>query len=293
VYVGFFDESGTLEAGGYICLAGFVIREEKLPAFNDGWNAALARHGAPFLHTTDLVNFKREFKQWTPERRNALMADLMEVIHGAGRILAVGAVMSIEDYNKFSQKDRDRMHGPFFPLFQEVVRGAALEAYFEGPGTQVRMVYSQQQEFGPDATKLAEILQRLDRHRRIGPLTLANMRDVPMLQAADLLAYELRRYYSNLRNAPHVPMRWPLLQILLQQRVLGIRFIKLLPRWYMWLQLRPRWVFYPAMNVLTALVAIPAYFDMRRFGWLMRAPELPTNYERIVQELEAKENGDG
>lgn len=47
------------------------------------------------------------------------------------------------------------------------------------------------------------------------------------------------------------------------------------------------------MNVLTAVVVIPAYFDMRRFGWLMRAPELPANYERIVQELEAKENGDG
>jgi len=28
-------------------------------------------------------------------------------------------------------------------------------------------------------------------------------------------------------------------------------------------------------------------------SWLMRAPELPANYERIVQELEAKENGDG
>jgi hypothetical protein len=37
----FFDESGTLEAGGYICLGGFVIREDKLPPFNDAWNFAL------------------------------------------------------------------------------------------------------------------------------------------------------------------------------------------------------------------------------------------------------------
>jgi hypothetical protein len=272
MYVGFFDESGTLEAGGYICLAGFVIREDKLQGFNDAWNAALAKHGALFLHTTDLVNFKREFKSWTAKRRNELMADLMEVIHSVGRIVAVGAVMSIDDYNSFSHEDRDRMHGPFFPLFQEVIRGAALEAYFDNPGTQVRMIYSQQQEFGPDAAKLCAILQRVDRRRRIGPLTFANMREVPMLQAADLLAFELRRYYINLRKAPDVPMRWSLLQILLQQRVLRIRFIKLLPRWYMWLQLRPWWIFYPAMNLLTALVAIAAYFDMRRFGWLMRAP---------------------
>lgn len=45
----------------------------------------------------------------------------MEVIHGAGRIAAAGAGMSIDDYNLFSQKDRHRMHGPFFPLFQEVL----------------------------------------------------------------------------------------------------------------------------------------------------------------------------
>lgn len=291
MYVGFFDESGTQETGGYICLAGFVIKEEKLQEFNAAWNAALAKHGAPFLHTTDLANFKREFREWTPQRRNALMADLMEVIHQAGRIAAVGAVMSIDDYNSFSQKDRDRMHGPFFPLFQEVIQGAALEAYFDGPGTQVRMVYSKQQEFGPDAAKLAVILRRLDRHRRIGPLTFQNMRDVPMLQAADLLAFELRRYYVNLRNRPDLPMRWSLWQILMQQRVLGIRYIKLLPRWYMWLQLRPWWVFYPVMNIITALVAIPAYFDFRRFGWLMRAPELPAKIENIIQDLEEKENG--
>lgn len=282
----FFDESGTLEAGGYIALAGFVIRQDKVQAFNDAWNAALARHGAPWLHTTDLANYRREFRDWTPERRNALMADLMEVIHSAGRIAAVGAVMSVDDYNSFSQEDRDRMHGPFFPLFQEVLRGAALEAYFEPPGTQVRIVYSEQQEFGPDAAKLAEILRHLDRRGRLGDLTFADMRNVPMLQAADLLAFELRRYYVNLRKAPHIPMRWTLVQILLQQRILRIRYIKLLPRWYMWLQLRPSWVYYPVMNVLTALVAIPAYFDMRRFGWLMRSPDLPVHYEKIVQELE-------
>jgi hypothetical protein len=242
MFVAFFDESGTLEAGGYIALAGFVIREDKLEGFNDAWNAALARHGAPLLHTTDLANYRRQFRDWTPERRNALMADLMEVIHGMGRIAAVGAVMSIDDYNSMSQKDRDRMHGPFFPLFQEVLRGASLEAYFQPPGTQVRMVCSEQQEFGPEAAKLAEILRRLDPNGRMGELTFANMRNVPMLQAVDLLAFELRRYYVNLRKVPHVPMRWTLVQILLQQRILRIRYIKLLPPWYLWLQLRPWWV---------------------------------------------------
>ena len=122
-------------------------------------------------------------------------------------------------------------------------------------------------------------------------MTFANMREVQMLQAADLLAFELRRYYSNLRKAPDVPMRWPLQQILLQQRVLGIRFIKLLPRWYMWLQLRPWWIFHPAMNLLTALAAIAAFFDMRRLGWFIRAPELPPNYEQIVRDFEAQERG--
>jgi hypothetical protein len=58
MFVAYFDESGQLDAGGFVCLAGFVAPEEKWVAFDTTWNAALAKHGAPYLHTTDLANLR-------------------------------------------------------------------------------------------------------------------------------------------------------------------------------------------------------------------------------------------
>ena len=62
MFVAYFDESGQLEAGGYVCLAGFVAPADAWGAFNDTWNAALTRHRAPYLHTTHLANFKKVYK---------------------------------------------------------------------------------------------------------------------------------------------------------------------------------------------------------------------------------------
>jgi hypothetical protein len=50
-------------------LAGFVIREDKPWGFNDAWNADLPRQGAAWLNSADLVNFRREWRDWTPRRR--------------------------------------------------------------------------------------------------------------------------------------------------------------------------------------------------------------------------------
>jgi hypothetical protein len=229
MYTAYFDESGHAASGGFVALAGFVARDETWAQFDVAWNAALARHGAPFLHTTDLTNFMREFEGWTEERRRALMAELMNVIHDAGRIAAVGAVMAVDDFNSLTPEQQTRLRDPFFPLFQEVINGASLEAYFDRSDTTVRMVYSQQDEFAGSARQLFDVMQ--GRNARIGELRFADMRTSPGLQAADLLSFEFARYYRNQRTRPDLPMRWPLRQMLRQQRILNIHYLKTVPKW--------------------------------------------------------------
>jgi hypothetical protein len=74
MYTAYIDESGHSASGGFVGLAGFVARDETWAQFDVARNAALGRHGAPFLDTTDLTNFMWEFHDWTEERRRALMA---------------------------------------------------------------------------------------------------------------------------------------------------------------------------------------------------------------------------
>jgi hypothetical protein len=284
MYTAYFDESGHAASGRFVALAGFVARDEAWAQFDVAWNAALVRNGAPFLHTTDLTNFMREFEGWTEERRRALMADLMNAIHEAGRIAAVGAVMAVDDFDSLTQEQRARLRDPFFPLFQEVIDGASLEAYFHPPNVTVRMIYSQQDEFAGSARQLFDVMQ--GRNARIGELQFADMRTVPGLQAADLLSFEFARYYRNKRTRPDLPMRWRLRQILRQQRILNIHYLKTIPKWYLRLQLSPRLVCVLTSIGLKMLLAVPTYLDMAWFAWANRAPQLPGEDERQIRELE-------
>lgn len=81
------------------------------------------------------------------------------------------------------------------------------------------MIFSQQDEFRPKAMKLWNAMrQDSDVRTRIGSLVFRNMRDVPALQAADLLAYELRHFYHLLKTKSGTPHRWAFREIVLHQR---------------------------------------------------------------------------
>jgi hypothetical protein len=287
MFTAYFDESGHAASGGFVALAGFVARDEVWERFEEAWSTALARHNGRFLHTTDLTNFKREFRAWDEPQRRALMADLVSVIHAAGRLAAVGAVMAVDDFNGLTSGQRTRLRDPFFPLFQEVIDGASLEAYFEPSDVTVRMVCSQQGEFAGSARELFEMMRI--RNRRLGSLDFADMRTCSGLQAADLLAFEFARYYRNQRTAPHIPMRWSFKQLLLQQRILNIQYLKLIPAWRIRLQLAPRIVFLLASAGLAALIALPAFFDSSWFAWASMAPRLPREDEERIRRLEREE----
>lgn len=275
MYTGYFDESGHVDSEQFVAVAGFVATDAKWQAFDVAWRAALVKHNARHLHTTDLMNYKRDFKHWNRAQEDALMRDLIDVIHSTGRIVAVGAVMAVDDFKALSVDLQGRLRNPFYTLFQQAISVAALEARDHPPGVVVNTVYSQTNEFAPDATKIFALMA--NREPRIGTLQFADMRHTPGLQAADLLAYELYRYYKNKRTKPEIKTRWALRQILLPQHVMNLHFLKTVPWWHLRLQWSGWWK--PIMGLLGLLIAIPTYLNPRLFGRLNRAPELlPEDY---------------
>jgi hypothetical protein len=144
-------------------------------------------------------------------------------------------VLDVADFNSLSDEGRVRLWDPFFCCFQEVVRGAAINGVFEDSDVKVNMVFSTQDEFRGRASSLYEaMLQSIDVRDRIGRLEFEDMRDRPALQAADLVAYELRQHYQLGREEPPRPTRWAFREIVEhQRRTLGAQMLKYLPRWYL------------------------------------------------------------
>lgn len=228
----FFDESGHFATSGFFSVASFVAQKTEWPVFSDNWRTALHESGAPYLHMREFAHSVGPYASWTERQRRGLMSGCLAAIN-ATRAVAVGAVLQVDDFNVLSDECRSRMQNPFFCCLQEVVRGAAINGVFEDPSAKVDMVFSVQDEFHGKAVLLHEAMTRMsDVKKRIGTLSFMDMRDHPELQAADLLAYELRHHYQLGTNRPPPPTRWPFRQIVEHQRnVLGARMLKFIPGW--------------------------------------------------------------
>lgn len=217
VLIGFLDESGHSSATEFVSLAAFVAEEEAWEEFDSQWRAALARYGAPHLHMREFAHCVGAFRGWTEDRRRGLLGDCVASINSV-RAIAVGAATSVEDFRKLSDEGQSMLQDPFFCCFQEVARGIAINAHFEREGYQAHMVFSRQDEFGPMAQKLWKAMARyIDVGQRMGSLRFEDMRAVPGLQAADLLAYELRHFYHLRKKNPSASPRWAFREILRHQ----------------------------------------------------------------------------
>jgi len=231
---GFFDESGHASDTEFFSLAAFVADDADWISFDQLWRQALAQSGAPYLHMREFAHRVGAFLNWTENQRRQLLAACVAAINSIPAI-AVGAATSVMDFRALSTKAQSELQDPFFCCFQEAVRGAALRAYFEPPGTRVRMIFSQHDQFSSKARQLWEVMaETVDVKDRMGSLTFEDMRGMPALQAADLLAYEFRHHYHLRKTRPASAPRWAFTEIVRHQRTAYNSYmLKYLPRWYL------------------------------------------------------------
>jgi hypothetical protein len=234
VLISAFDESGHSSETEFFAVAAFVAEDADWEVFNTRWQTALADSGAPYLHMREFAHRVGTFNGWTEEQRRGLLSKCVGAINSI-RAIAVGAAISVSDFKTLPGEAQTALQDPFFCCFQEVVRGAAINACFEPPGTRVRMIFSRQDEFGPKAGQLwAAMREEIDVRDRMESLTFQDMRAVPALQAADLLAYELRHYYHLRRTRPELAPRWAFIKIVQHQRMVYNAYrLKYLPSWYL------------------------------------------------------------
>lgn len=185
----FADESGThdktgqqtgSEAAGVAGYIGFASDWEK---FCVEWQAALDKHGIPWLHAKELPKDDPLLYEFAPIARR-------------GTLFGVASMLSVRDYSKhLPLAGRDWVQHPYFftlyPFYNAVLEELRKRNV---PITKVNFVFGLQTEFEEYAIK---IFRRIKREANdegwIGDISFADMRDHLELQAADLLAHRARR----------------------------------------------------------------------------------------------------
>jgi hypothetical protein len=137
----------------------------------------------------------------------------------------VGAAIALKDFESLSADDKARMHDPYFVCFQACVHDTAAQLAEEGEGALVELVFDSHPEFRGIVSDLYERYTKLlSRSAQFGSLKFASSVSTPQLQAADLVAYELRRFWGECSEAGTVaePKRYLMRQLLGIR--LGVRF---------------------------------------------------------------------
>lgn len=206
------DESGIHDEAPVFVLAGWIAPEDEWAGFMPRWRDALriAGHpeGVPF-HMTDFGSSRRAFEGWSDDRRLGLITSLIDVIVGTN-VFGCGMVVDRERARSLGVGGEWFATEPYtasFPLFEShcFSRGGA----FFDAGPRISFVMDRQEVFG-HAMKTTHDSRRGAPNpisEQMGSLEFRDSLGNPPLQAADLLAFEIRKEIEARRMQPIRPAR--------------------------------------------------------------------------------------
>lgn len=197
----FADESGThdtlgLEPGSQLAaVAGYLSWDTMWTTLCGQWQEVLERYDVKVFHYSDLSNKKKPYCNWSQEKIDCFMKELIPIARN-NTIMGIGGLVSVQDYNAIIP-DSAKYDHPYhfcFDAFFGAMRRFLLSASNWGyqvpfaPKEKIAFVFDR-----VDKKKNIIALEQYDcaladdEENRFGPITFDSKDDHPELQAADLL----------------------------------------------------------------------------------------------------------
>jgi hypothetical protein len=192
---GNFDDS--LSEGEVWTVSGYVGYANQWTFFEELWKAALAQHGVPYFHMKEMNDPNGPFAKWLPHKEHqeeviAFFKDLVEVIRKTGlRMISSGVWLPA--LSRFNEEKKLALEA--YPLAAYACMGQVVQQYGELDSAltfdRVDKVDDKLQKARDYAT--SDPRGGFFNHLTIAALKDVTARDVPAQQAADLLAWEVRK----------------------------------------------------------------------------------------------------
>jgi hypothetical protein len=194
----YFDDSGNQEQQKEkVCsLAGWVATVDQWQYFEQKWKEALKDYGLDYLHMKDFAPRIKHFKKFKDDEKSriALLQSLIKVMMEA-QLEGVASVVKMTDIRYFNDRHHNDINSYAFNL--HTCMNIISDRW---PDTIVEMWLDRTNKIGPKINKAIEYCKS-DRYfgkynDKITPFPILKgltFKDVTPIQAADLLAWEIRR----------------------------------------------------------------------------------------------------
>lgn len=197
----FIDDSGSDRNSAWYVLAGYIGTVEGWGRFDTEWMSVLQQHPTIAYFKSSEAESLRPNGQWagvTAEQRNAKIDSLIEVIRRCAR-RAVCVRIRQSDYDNFVRGNvPDAWDSPYYFLLIIIVGAAINIEVLDGDGEDIDFIIDEDQMHEKGFRLIAPRLFAMSSvHQRLVNITRQDEKQFIPLQAADLLAWQIRRFFSS------------------------------------------------------------------------------------------------
>lgn len=204
------DQSGKFVRDDYISFCGYVGHASEWERFALEWNNCRMRWGVPAVHMARIMFPDRKDDEWLKIKnargkdwdkwRDLVLGDFAATIRSA-QIVAVGAIVDSKHFNALADSEfkREAKDPLFLALHTVIMRGIEVTEVIDRHSP-IGLVIDDDHE---NSIECYRRLNKLKEHPdpmfrkvkdRVHAMSFANDVSFPGLQAADMLAYESRRF---------------------------------------------------------------------------------------------------
>ncbi|WP_172264467.1 DUF3800 domain-containing protein [Caulobacter sp. RHG1] len=194
----FVDDSVGQSGAQQMFLAGYLNRKAQWAVFSAAWRAALkAPPSIDYLHMVEAQNLRGQFKGWSEADRDRKVLGLAKLIADS-RPVSMQVSVSRQTFQAILAPNAPYgLSQPYFTCFYALTLGLARFAHAGGVKDPIAFVFDEQGVLGQDATMVYDWVKagRPEPWSRLlgPPPTFGDDRSLPQLQAADMLAWHVRR----------------------------------------------------------------------------------------------------
>jgi hypothetical protein len=190
----YLDESGIHAGSEVAVMSGVIAKVDDWLAFEIQWSKYLTDVGAPYFHAVGLDDVEGEHGFLTEPIREYLWRWLPQAIvdHKLG-IISTGVLVKDLAYICERNEEFARWFAvPYNFVFEGCLQGATEWSDKHAMGDSIALVFSEQNQYERRALKTYSTYKQHARWQRyLDSITFADMKRVPALQAADLVANQL------------------------------------------------------------------------------------------------------
>ncbi len=206
---GYFDESRRSVGAEVFALAGYVSHVNYWRRLSSEWNNILASYGIKHgLHMKDFAHFIGEFRIFKDNevRRREFIGKLVRTLYKSPKFVAVGCAVDIHAFSQLPKGKTTSFRNDPYLFASLICARAAIECvYFRylPASEKIGFVFDRRDDLQARALSIFNVIKSfpgLPEKERLGDIAFGSRLESPPLQAADFVAYEVRKALESRRS---------------------------------------------------------------------------------------------